>query len=114
MQNASFRVPFPHILKDIDLPKEGSRIKDLPVVTDQDLEQGDYIVDKKETRVNPKTGALVKYYDAFRIEELIEKRKARGDWSKWPVKPTFYKAEVTYLGLLPESEIERYLPAQVG
>lgn len=72
--------PFPHI---IVCRKNGAL---LHVVTDS-LSTGDQIIE--DLVFNSDNGHSMRL--RVEVTEIIEQRKARGDWSNWKVHPNWYK-----------------------
>lgn len=103
------KVPFPHILEQHGSGSE----KTLRVVTDQDIDKGDYLVSKFRSEHNPKTGDVKGIYNVHDVLDVTEKRLAKGDWSAWPIHPYYYECRVKYIGERKEEEVQQYLPSQV-
>lgn len=77
------RVPFPHVLQ-VNYGKEAVVAR---IVTDVSLRAKDEF-----DRVQMPNGGTAD----ITIVKVLEKRKAKGDWSAWDTKPFHYECEVNF------------------
>ncbi len=83
------REPFPHILwvqNNINSPYFPKR-EFTDIVTPK-LQVGDTVT------IEIKMGGEYKYLE-YKVSEIIEEYKAKGNWTNWGVHPNFYKVLLT-------------------
>lgn len=95
------QTPFPHVLT----PPKQSNKNLFRFVTDEDVDAGGVIKEYSRRQNNPESDEVEAVYDIFKISDIKEKRKAKGDWSNWGLTPTYYKATGSYLGAQFESNL---------
>jgi len=93
------KVPFPHILTE---PKQSNGFL-FRFVTDNFSDNR--IIEKVRTQNNPKTDLMESVYNVFEMEAIEERRKAKGDWSKWDKHPEYFKGVGKYIGDQFESNL---------
>lgn len=78
------QVPFPHILSStLELMNNTLR-----VVTDK-LGKDNSVYEPFTKIENPETKQMELAYYQYQFEKVNTKRKAKGDWSKWKIHPTY-------------------------
>lgn len=86
------KASFPHILSTpLQLQSGFFRI-----VSDKEI--GDTLTNFNRRQLNPATDQMEQVFNIYRIDEIREKRKARGDWTNWDKHPDYYLASGKYLG----------------
>ena len=79
---------FPHVLA-APKPAIGVQIANIARVVSPSINIGDDLM----LLIKTKEGNVIKH--PFKVEEIINQRKARGDWNGWGVHPNYYELKLS-------------------